>query len=124
MFRKGTSGNANGRPKGARDKKKSSLLEKVRMIVDGNMETIQHDIDQLEPAERIRAITGLINYVLPKQQSATPMEIAEAEYSRLEVLLDTAPDEAIDEIVTRIEHLKTIENGRRREKKEDSEDYE
>ena len=44
-------------------------------------------------------------------QSSSPAEMLEAEYKKLEELLENAPDEAINKIVERIEGLK-YESGR------------
>ena len=45
-------------------------------------------------------------------QSSSPAEMLEAEYKKLEELLENAPDEAINKIVERIERLK-YESGRK-----------
>lgn len=45
-------------------------------------------------------------------QSSSPAEMLEAEYKKLEELLENAPDEAINKIVERIEGLK-YESGRK-----------
>ena len=49
---------------------------------------------------------GLLNYSLPKLQSMSPNEMLDEEYKRLEELLENAPDEAIDQIVERINRLR------------------
>ena len=68
-FKKGASGNPLGRPKGARNKIKSRLLEAITSIVEDNIERLQDDLDQLDSQERIKAITNLIGYVIPRQQA-------------------------------------------------------
>ena len=67
---------------------------------------LKEDLEKLEPGERVRIISNLLQYVTPKMQSISPAEMLEAEYRKLEELLESAPDEAIDEIVERVKRLK------------------
>ena len=59
---------------------------------------------------------GLLNYSLPKLQSMSPGEMLDAEYKKLEELLESAPDEVVDKIFERINKL---QNESRRTKAED-----
>ncbi len=68
-FQKGASGNPQGRPKGAKNKIKSRLLDAITSIVEENIERLQNDLDSLEPQERVKAVTNLIGYIIPKQQA-------------------------------------------------------
>ena len=52
-FKKGQSGNPNGRPKGTRNKTTLELRQKVASLIDGQMETIFKDFQSLAPKERI-----------------------------------------------------------------------
>ena len=72
-FQKGISGNPSGRPIGAKNKSTAKLLELVTTIVENNAKRLQQDIEYLEPKDRVRIITSLLNYLLPKQQSITPL---------------------------------------------------
>ncbi len=114
--KKGQTGNPNGRPKGTPNKVTGTVKEWIASIIDGNRQQFEEDLTKLDAGERVRVISNLLQYVTPKMQSASPEELLEAEYKKLEELLDIAPDEAINEIVERINRL---ENESRRETAED-----
>lgn len=71
MFQKGNSGNPQGRKRGSRNKAPKELSERVRMLLENNMDKLQADLDALEPGERIKAVTKLLEYCLPKQAAIT-----------------------------------------------------
>lgn len=68
-FKKGISGNPNGRPRGAKNKATKELREWVERFIADNLDTIENDIMQLDANERVRFFLALLNYSLPKQQS-------------------------------------------------------
>ena len=68
-FKKGQSGNPNGRPRGAKNKATNELREWVERFINDNLDTIANDIKELEPNERVKFFLALLNYTLPKQQS-------------------------------------------------------
>ena len=74
-YKKGVSGNPNGRPKGAKNKVTAALIERVEQLIANNFETLESDLRELEPRERVKAIISLLNYALPKRHSiAVPLE--------------------------------------------------
>lgn len=91
MFKKGFSGNPNGRPIGAKDKNKTMLLEKIKDILTNNIDTIQEDLQCVEPKERLRFLIQLMNYVIPKQQSIAPTGLDEVEPIRKIVIEYVGP---------------------------------
>ena len=100
--KKGQTGNPKGRPKGVPNKVTGTVKEWIATIIDGNREQFEKDLKALEAGERVRVISNLLQYVTPKIQSTSPEELLDAEYKRLEELLDIAPDEAIILIAERV----------------------
>jgi hypothetical protein len=78
----------------------------VASILDDGREQFVSDMGNLEPAERVRMYTNLMNYVLPKQQAANIQSQVEAEYEALYKLLKEAPEKAIDKIAAKVIKMK------------------
>lgn len=108
--RKGTE-KTGGRKAGTPNKVSGTVKEWIASIIDGNRKQFEDDLEKLEPGERVRVISNLLQYVTPKMQSSSPEEILEAEYKKLEELLESAPDELVDRITERINKLRN-ESGR------------
>ena len=88
-------GRMGGRKAGTPNKVTGTVKEWIASIIDGNRKQFEDDLEKLEPGERVRIISNLLQYVTPKMQSISPAEMLEAEYRKLEELLESAPDEAI-----------------------------
>lgn len=99
-------GRLGGRAKGTPNKVTTDLKTWVSSILDDGRDKFVENLSLLEPSEYIRTYTGLLNYVMPKQQAATPEQQAEAQIKALESLLDRCPDKFIDEITAKIMDLR------------------
>lgn len=74
-FKKGVSGNPNGRIKGKPNKTTAEIKEIITRIVGNQLDRLEADLDKVrqdDPIEAMKLATKLIDYVLPKQ---TKMEL-------------------------------------------------
>jgi hypothetical protein len=58
-----------GRPKGARNKSTLLIRDRIQGLFDTNFETIQDDLESLEPKDRLKFLSDLLPYLAPKLQS-------------------------------------------------------
>ncbi|MEI6695533.1 MAG: hypothetical protein WCO13_05650 [Bacteroidota bacterium] len=58
-----------GRQVGSQNKTTKEIKEAINLIVSKNIETLQADIESLEPKERIKVICDLLPFAVPKLQS-------------------------------------------------------
>ena len=107
-----------GRQKGSLNKVTSSLREWIDQILRSGQDQFLEDMKQLDPSERVRVFTSLLNYAIPKQQPYDPTESIREEYRQLSLLLDTAPHTAVNRIAERIETLKEKRDEQKRYDKE------
>ena len=101
-FKKGDIPNPKGRPKGSKNIRNVKLNEVVKSLLENNIQQLQTDLQQLEPNERVKAITNLLAYAIPKQTSISATAKIETEFAQLEKLLQNAPDEAVQAIASKV----------------------
>ena len=70
-FKKGQSGNINGRKNGTPNKITTDLRQWINNFIDDNREQIKKDWNGLEPKDRIVLFEKLLKYSLPTLQSTT-----------------------------------------------------
>jgi hypothetical protein len=89
----GQTNNPNGRPKGSTNRLTQTIREQIQNLFDDNFETIQQDLEGLEPKDRLKFMIDLLPYLMPKLQSTT--------YSQ-KIDLDSMTDEDLDILIERI----------------------
>ena len=92
-FKKGTSGNPIGRPKGSLSTTSKLIREHISQAIDGNK--IMEMLDKIEsPTEYINAITKLLPYSIGKVKPYE--EIEEREPIDIKINFFTTPEEGED----------------------------
>jgi len=90
-FKKGTSGNPIGRPKGSLSTTSKLIREHISQAIDGNK--IMEMLDKIDsPAEYINAVTKLLPYTIGKVKAYE--EIEEIEPIDIKISFFTTPEEA------------------------------
>lgn len=85
-------GNA-GRPKGAKNKASGQMRDLIQQLFDDNFDKIQEDLESLEAKDRLKFLSDLLPYLLPKLQSTT--------YSQ-KLDLDSMSEEDLDLLINHI----------------------
>lgn len=82
-----------GKPKGAKNKVNTELRGLIQKLFDDNFDKIQEDLEILEPKDRLKFISDLLPYLLPKLQSTT---------HNTEIDLNAMTEEDLDKLIDRI----------------------
>ena len=68
-FKKGESGNKDGRPKGVANKSTSKVREAFALLLEDNLPKLRQDLESLKPDQRVRLLLDLAKYVVPQLKS-------------------------------------------------------
>jgi hypothetical protein len=82
-----------GKPKGAKNKVNTQMRDLIQQLFDDNFEKIQEDLEVLEPKDRLKFLSDLLPYLLPKLQSTTHSK---------KIDLDSMNEEDLDLLIDRI----------------------
>lgn len=89
--KKGQTGNPHGRPKGAKNKVTGELREMIGEFLEGEFDTIKRAFKRLQPKDKAKLYTDLLNYALPKLQATS-----------LEIDFEKLSDEDLDRIINQL----------------------
>lgn len=105
-------GRLGGRSKGTPNKSTSDLRKWLSEVLNENRNQFEKDLKILTPEDRIRTLSGLFNYIIPKQQSLSIEEQITSETESLTRFLREAPEEAIEAIAHRVLELQEANQAR------------
>lgn len=93
-------GRLGGRAKGTPNKATADLKTWIGDILEKGRDKFSESMDKLEPREYIKVYVGLLNYVVPKQQSVSVDAEAEIKQHEQDKILSK---EELKELVKRLE---------------------
>ena len=100
-FIKGQSGNPNGRPRGAKNKATEDLREWLSKLISDNRATMEQDLQELLPQERLRFFLALMNYAVPKMQSISAKVEDERDRGGINLIVDQETADILNELAAR-----------------------
>ena len=58
-----------GRPKGASNKSTEAIKLNISMLLENNINTVQSDLDEMQPRDRVNALLQFMKFVVPTQKA-------------------------------------------------------
>ena len=58
-----------GRTRGSSNKSTEVIKRSVSMILENNIDTVQSDLDQMQPRDRVNALLQFMKFVIPTQKA-------------------------------------------------------
>ena len=85
-----------GKPKGAKNKSTLLMRDRIQALFDDNFDKIQEDLESLEAKDRLKFLTDLMPYLMPKLQSTTysqKIDLDSMEEAELDILIERIMNE-------------------------------
>ena len=87
-----------GRPKGASNKSTETIKRSISMLLENNINTVQTDLDEMQPRDRVNALLQFMKFVVPTQKAIeidTKVSEEELNEAYIQKLMDI-PEENFD----------------------------
>lgn len=91
-----------GRQRGTPNKVTTDIKTWIAEILNNGRDQFEKDLKQVDARDRLKIYTGLITYILPKQQAVEMDAEIRADAKQLQMLLADAPDEYIERIADKV----------------------
>jgi hypothetical protein len=85
-----------GRPKGAKNKSTLLMRDRIQVLFDDNFDQIQADLESLDAKDRLKFLTDLMPYLMPKLQSTTysqKIDLEAMDEADLDILIERIMNE-------------------------------
>ena len=94
-FKKGESGNPNGRTPGTPNRVTGDLRQRIQQLLDEQFDNLQADFKALDPKERVNAFIRLLEYTTPKlQRTETTFDLSKLTEEQVDSLFARALENA------------------------------
>ena len=80
-----------GRPKGASNKSTETIKRSISMLLENNIDTVQSDLDEMQPRDRVNALLQFMKFVIPTQK-AIELDNRESEEEKNEAYIQKLMD--------------------------------
>ncbi len=80
-FKKGKSGNPEGRNKGAKNRTTEEVRQSLLRLLDDNLDKLQEDIDNLKGKDRVSLLINLAKHIVP--QAINPEKLTEDQLQQI-----------------------------------------
>jgi len=58
-----------GRPRGASNKSTEIIKRSISMLLENNIDSVQSDLDEMQPRDRVNALLQFMKFVVPTQKA-------------------------------------------------------
>ena len=77
-----------GRPLGQTNLVSSNVKKMIAEIVESNLETLQNELDQMKPTDKVKIIISLLEHVSPKLRSIETNDVTDTTFKPISIRLN------------------------------------
>ena len=83
-----------GRPKGKSNKSTEIVKKSIAKLLENNIDSIQHDLDVMDPKDRVNALLQFLKFHIPTQKAVEVQDHSDYNYnSWIDKVMAADPDE-------------------------------